>query len=966
MAALPYNLTSGPPTFGPTINSDSPPEVINGYPGGSLNRDEADEMCLYKASWSDAPFGPGDLEWLYRKSDVDGRGIASRLGRLAPISFLNPADGLMRRRFFSVNTWETTHFAWTGDNPRGLFPGNSRFRPKDNASFARASQLTNQVLPTPSLAHRDRRINLNYPLPVSNDPLEPVRQKWIGEAYELFKAVLPPKAIDTPAELAILSQFVINIVDFRDPDATTTQFTNPDLNLIQFGMEYCPIALNEVLAYSFLRKVPGATSGIPTNRLLVELVNTLTEAAHSTASDLDLKGWDVVIRPDDPLGRPDPWTGQIPQGTSILPIPLPSPIVVPALKGSDVADPAGNYFVLGNATPDPSSESPPIVPTATFPNDPLASPAVPTPRSGSARYYWLYLRRPANPFDPKSTSVVVDSFRFPYSEGGGTGRTMSDQDQVTQGTQPLYAVQRLQPYRGGHAVPAPLVAPNPAPPPAPYGYSEQSAPPTGNAPNPPGTGVSVTYGLYGQRPITQPIYHTLGNRNSPSDLAWDFFPFHDRDFSSVAELLLVPCCPPGLFTKRFVENPPPIAPGPASISPPALRAPAPPNAGSPFPAGIPHTFPYLADEFYTLSGQERDILERLELERHQSLQFLGMDRRKADEGLLDGGLKIGECRVVSAVHGTPFDELPQPFDQVQVRRVRRQIQQGDSQLRRQRLNHGIALIAGIVQHQRDRPGEPRRGDLPEELAHRLGVDDRGVGHADQFVGHRVPRPQHVEPLTTRSGAHKDSGERPQATQEGPEHEMGRIDEEHMALSRLSRVQDRLQLFIEKIRLDGDVLGQALRWRHRDGAGALPLQAQVPEELPHLRRAAPQSGQLVEAFAGFGYGTDGAFLERRANPVPIGGQFAHWPRDVPLSQPVQAPVSERGEVALDGGSSDPSNLGGFLTRQSAVQRPEHQHLFADPGVGMEDPLLIDDPLLLVGQLHMKPSHGAPRWIRSQTG
>ena len=155
------------------------------------------------------------------------------------------------------------------------------------------------------------------------------------------------------------------------------------------------------------------------------------------------------------------------------------------------------------------------------------------------------------------------------------------------------------------------------------------------------------------------------------------------------------------------------------------------------------------------------------------------------------------------------------------------------------------------------------------------------------------------------------------------------------------------------------------WRHGDGAGAPPLQAQVLEELPHLRRAAPQTGQLVEAFAGFGDGADGAFLERLADQVAIGGQFAHRPLDVPLPQPVQAPVSERGDVALDGGSSDPGDLGRFLARQSAVQQPEDQHLFADPRVGMGGPLLIDDPLLLFGQLHAKPSHGAPLCIRSQS-
>src|SRR5262249_25151597 len=59
---------------------------------------------------------------------------------------------------------------------------------------------------------------------------------------------------------------------------------------------------------------------------------------------------------------------------------------------------------------------------------------------------------------------------------------------------------------------------------------------------------------------TASIYHTLGWANeyeqgSLNSLAepWDYFPFNDRDFTSVAELMLVPGCPPGLFTKQFVE-----------------------------------------------------------------------------------------------------------------------------------------------------------------------------------------------------------------------------------------------------------------------------------------------------------------------------------------------------------------------------------------------------------------------------
>src|SRR4029077_20884197 len=114
-----------------------------------------------------------------------------------------------------------------------------------------------------------------------NDPDEPIRRKWITETYQLLKWVLPPRAVDTPEELAQISQFVINIIDFRDPDCTMTHWQNPDVLLVpgqpgnssgtataptlvmassnpanaipldQYGMEYNPVALNEILAFSY-------------------------------------------------------------------------------------------------------------------------------------------------------------------------------------------------------------------------------------------------------------------------------------------------------------------------------------------------------------------------------------------------------------------------------------------------------------------------------------------------------------------------------------------------------------------------------------------------------------------------------------------------------------------------------------------------------------------------------------------
>ena len=133
--------------------------------------------------------------------------------------------------------------------------------------------------------------------------------------------------------------------------------------------------------------------------------------------------------------------------------------------------------------------------------------------------------------------------------------------------------------------------------------------------------------------MTQIIYHTIGKINDQPE-PWDYFPFNDRDFTSVAELMLVPGCPPGLFTKQFVE----LAPMPPSttttptVRPPADAFPVPtpsrptrrhdarrspaPHAASGAqrrgrvprghrrdrtPTGTvaqPHTYPYLVDKFF--------------------------------------------------------------------------------------------------------------------------------------------------------------------------------------------------------------------------------------------------------------------------------------------------------------------------------------------------------------------------------
>jgi hypothetical protein len=803
------NLPTTYPTYDTNLHNDG------------LN--DADEMNLYSLNpMLDSPFGASDLEWLYRQQDIDGASLSSRLSSLAPISLTNTIDGQRRRRLFSLDSFDLNNFVWTNDNPGGSFGNNSTFNGVStttinnpvggkinsaNASFASLSAIRtanpivntglNNAAPTPSLAQRDKKINLNYPLPVSNDPNELVRQKWISDTYQLLKAVLPPRAVDTAEELAQLSQYIINIVDFRDTDATMTHWINPDVVIVpgilanpaampapitgtppaiflttttlapgtiiypfdQYGMEFNPIAINEVLAYTY-QYYSGGNKG--TNRFDIELVNTLTASAISSLpagagtppdpSVLDIGGfqytagdpysggtWDLVFTGDDPASRPDPYRGDLVQGgntygliplnkdsfstaytggptlsndVSLVPLsPLtagpPKPTI--AAPTATPPTPATNfYYVIGNTppavggttyeygTPSPVNYYPTQIgtgqnqtPTGAAANsasliqnlatayDPMTGttgptitwrqgvlpgatlngttvtppptyePKLPTLTAGSKKtmFFWVCLRRPANPFAPVSLTnpmVVVDSMRFPYMDGtipptvagpvGGPpmvpmALTTAPVIGNTSGNA-IYSAQRLQPRRGGHAVPVvttPAISGSTLD--TRYGFTEQmGVPTTYYLSTTPIYYVDVAANPHNTYYASNTAYHTLGIANDNSE-SWDYLPFNDRDFTSVAELMMVPGCPPGLLTKQFVEFAPgssttyifqaastplsvpltkiPVAPtAPTAGSPSGPVTPA--SASTPFSTGalasgtalVAHTFPYLMDKFF--------------------------------------------------------------------------------------------------------------------------------------------------------------------------------------------------------------------------------------------------------------------------------------------------------------------------------------------------------------------------------
>lgn len=700
----------------PTLPTGEPVQVFRGmYPGGSLALHEADQLDLYRPNPYDAPFEPKDLEWLYRQGDVDSSSLDDRLARLVPDAFLDPDDPVgsrRRRNFFGLESWELNTYAATNSALPGAPPA---------VGFPATSW-------TPTLMHGGRKINLNYPLPHSNDPNEPTRQKWCQDTYRFLTNLLypahtfvapghplqgtthridpargldasynPPEPFALPddvlaVKLAEVGQFVVNIVDFRDPDAAMTRFVNPDLAvrpagtitdpnnvtinvpagaqlfdpnatpphvpLVQYGMEYLPVALNEVLAFQTIRK-DANNAVVPQKRLFIELANLLTRnhalpdpndpnqaiPGTGTASDLDLNGWGFLITKDDPAAsgtapearheRPNTVTGQLdPTTVSTYYVPIGGQGVglpptgtategavdplVWAMGASGPRDPQdvpgpNNFYVLSNSLPPATDEqNRPTTDGAGSTQTQMDSLAAQLPNaaigSGDNDYYWLHLLRPADPTDPDSEKVVVDSIRFPFIENGVNVNAGGTETLDTANERILYAVGRLQPYRGGLNIPnADQFSP-----PFPYGYTSQIStqdPRTGNNGQNPytsrialqGSGVTNVQQKQNQETNDVRILHTLGEANRPDDPVWDYLPFHDRDFTSVAELLLVPSCPPGLFTKVFAE-----ANGTTPTNPPATyRKPLPNASDQPpnkkDPIDEVHAFPYLADAFFYAS-----------------------------------------------------------------------------------------------------------------------------------------------------------------------------------------------------------------------------------------------------------------------------------------------------------------------------------------------------------------------------
>jgi len=108
--------------------------------------------------------------------------------------------------------------------------------------------------------------------------------------------------------------------------------------------------------------------------------------------------------------------------------------------------------------------------------------------------------------------------------------------------------------------------------------------------------------------------------------------------------------------------------------------------------------------------------------------------------------------------------------------------------------------------------------------------------------------------------------------------------------------------------------------------------------------------LKDALAGLGHSADRLLLKGLADQLAIRGHLAFRAIRDPPPQAIQATLSKRDHISLDRGPTDSNNLGCVLPRGPVVQQPEDQHFLSDTGVGMNGTFLVDDSLLLLGQLN----------------
>ncbi len=113
--------------------------------------------------------------------------------------------------------------------------------------------------------------------------------------------------------------------------------------------------------------------------------------------------------------------------------------------------------------------------------------------------------------------------------------------------------------------------------------------------------------------------------------------------------------------------------------------------------------------------------------------------------------ELAKARVVPVGQAFLFGQLPEPLDEVEVRAVGGQIQQFDVAGSSVRGDLFAALVACVVQDQRDGTAGMHGADLLQQLFDQCRADGALRAHADDLVAVALDGPQHAVVLPARRG-----------------------------------------------------------------------------------------------------------------------------------------------------------------------------------------------------------------------
>ena len=164
---------------------------------------------------------------------------------------------------------------------------------------------------------------------------------------------------------------------------------------------------------------------------------------------------------------------------------------------------------------------------------------------------------------------------------------------------------------------------------------------------------------------------------------------------------------------------------------------------------------------YTLHGLILDVFERLEVPGEQGFEFepvVGM-----------GGVQTrGDCRakrikgrIIARIEALFTDKPPKALDQVQMGRIRREIEEFNPKICGILLHERTPLIAHIIQNNGDREAIPTGREFCEQLTD--GVSRHGglVDDGNEFLGQGIYGTEHIQAMTPGWTGEKEPGETPE-------------------------------------------------------------------------------------------------------------------------------------------------------------------------------------------------------------